>query len=159
MNDTQRAAMEQALVYLERSVNNYPIGHALSRQSHEETITALRAALAETAEPVGWTPREIELIDGMIEVQLQHAQRCDGIANRTMAEKQKAWDMERVALLQKIKATPQPPAPALDYKPLTDPHDHPEPHSYKWTQQEMDYINRRVAAAIAAHEAKKGGAA
>ena len=49
------------------------------------------------------TAREIELIDGMIEVQLDHAQRCDSIANRTMADKQKGWDMERVALLQKLK--------------------------------------------------------
>lgn len=48
--------------------------------------------------------REIELINGMIEVQLDHAQRCDNIANRTMAEKQKAWDMERVALLRKVLA-------------------------------------------------------
>ena len=49
------------------------------------------------------TPREIELIDGMIEVQLDHAARCDNIANRTMAEKQKGWDMERVELLRKLK--------------------------------------------------------
>lgn len=46
---------------------------------------------------------EIELIDGMIEVQLHHASQCDGIANRTMAEKQKGWDMERVALLRKLR--------------------------------------------------------
>ncbi len=52
---------------------------------------------------VGLTERELELIDGMIAVQLDHAARCDGIANRTMAEKQKGWDMERVALLQKLK--------------------------------------------------------
>lgn len=31
--------------------------------------------------------------------------RCDAIANRIMAEKQKGWDMERVALLEKIKNT------------------------------------------------------
>jgi hypothetical protein len=49
--------------------------------------------------------REIELIDGMIEVQLDHAKRCDTIANRVMAEKQKGWDLERVALLEKIKNT------------------------------------------------------
>jgi hypothetical protein len=61
----------------------------------------------------GWTERELELIDGMIQVQLDHAQRCDSIANRTMAEKQKGWDMERVALLQKIKATP-PAAPVQE---------------------------------------------
>lgn len=50
------------------------------------------------------TPREIELLDGMIAVQLDHATRCDAIANRAMADKQKGWDMERVALLQKLKA-------------------------------------------------------
>jgi len=50
------------------------------------------------------TAREIELIDGMIEVQLDHAQRCDSIANRAMADKQKGWDMERVELLRKLKA-------------------------------------------------------
>jgi hypothetical protein len=49
------------------------------------------------------TAREIELLDGIIEVQLDHARRCDSIANRTMADKQKGWDMERVALLQKLK--------------------------------------------------------
>ena len=53
--------------------------------------------------PVPLTARELELIDGMIEVQLDHAKRCDSIANRTMAERQKGWDMERVALLQKLK--------------------------------------------------------
>jgi len=50
------------------------------------------------------TEREIELIDGMIAVQLDHAARCDAIANRAMAEKQKGWDMERVELLRKLKA-------------------------------------------------------
>lgn len=50
------------------------------------------------------TERENELIDGMIEVQLHHAAQCDRIANRTMAEKQKGWDMERVELLRKLKA-------------------------------------------------------
>ena len=49
------------------------------------------------------TAREIELLDGMIEVQLDHAARCDNIANRVMAEKQKGWDMERVELLRKLK--------------------------------------------------------
>lgn len=50
------------------------------------------------------TEREIELIDGMIEVQLDHAERCNNIANQRMASKQKEWDMERVALLRKLKA-------------------------------------------------------
>ena len=64
----------------------------------------LREMAQEEQEPVAWTDRELELIDGMIEVQLHHAAQCDGIANRTMAEKQKGWDMERVALLRKIKS-------------------------------------------------------
>ena len=33
---------------------------------------------------------------------------------------------------------------------LTDPHDHPEPHTMKWTQVEMDYINNRINEAVAA---------
>jgi hypothetical protein len=61
---------------------------------------------APVQEPVAWTAREIELIDGMIRVQMDHAERCDHIGNRTMAERQKGWDMERVALLQKVRATP-----------------------------------------------------
>lgn len=50
------------------------------------------------------TQREIELLDGMIEVQRNHASRCDNLNNRIIAEKQKAWDLGRVALLEKIKA-------------------------------------------------------
>lgn len=50
------------------------------------------------------TERELELIDGMITVQLDHAQRCDAISNRDMAEKQKGWDMERVELLRRIRS-------------------------------------------------------
>ena len=87
----------------------------------EESIKALRTALEQPEqeqEPVAWTEREIELINGMIEVQLDHATRCDGIANRTMADKQKRWDTERVALLQKMKATP--PAAQRPWQGLTD---------------------------------------
>ena len=51
------------------------------------------------------TPREIELLDGMIGVQLYHAAQCDSIQNRTMAERQKGWTMERVALLRKLGGT------------------------------------------------------
>ena len=52
---------------------------------------------------VGLTEREVELIDEMIETQLLHAERCDHMANSTMAQKQKAWDLERVELLRKLK--------------------------------------------------------
>ena len=52
---------------------------------------------------VGLTPREVELLDGMIEVQLHHAAQCDRIGNRVMADKQKGWDMERVELLRRLK--------------------------------------------------------
>jgi hypothetical protein len=52
--------------------------------------------------------REIELIDGMIEVQLRHAEQCQAMIDRpggnaVMATKQLGWDMERVNLLRKIK--------------------------------------------------------
>jgi len=52
--------------------------------------------------------REIELINGMIDVQLHHASKCQDIINRpggnvVMATKQLGWDMERVELLRKIK--------------------------------------------------------
>lgn len=93
-----RAAAQQALEALEKTI----VLHDPMRVS---AITALRAALAQE-EPVAWTDRELELIDGMIEVQLRHAAQCNVIANRPMAEKQRGWDMERVALLRKIRNAP-----------------------------------------------------
>ena len=84
----------------------------INRTDWDDAMDALicfaRAVLARWGQPAHsgepLTPREIELIDGMIAVQLDHAMRCDTIANRAMADKQKGWDMERVALLQKFKA-------------------------------------------------------
>ena len=63
-----------------------------------------RAILALRPERVPMTERELELIDGMIAVQLDHAQRCDAISNRAMAEQHKGWDMERVELLRRIRS-------------------------------------------------------
>ena len=101
MTDLKKAA-QQALEVLEKT-HTQP--GCEQWQAERKASVALRAALAqEEQEPVAWTDRELELIDGMIEVQLHHAAQCDGIANRTMAEKQKGWDMERVALLHKIKS-------------------------------------------------------
>ena len=71
-------------------------------EGHQPDVKLYTAPQPVEREPL--TPREIELIDGMIAVQLDHAMRCDAIANRAMADKQKGWDMERVALLQKFKA-------------------------------------------------------
>ena len=70
-------------------------------------------------EGMNLTAREIELLDGMIKVHGRHAQRCDYLMNHTMAEKQKTWDLERVALLEKIKAwgTKTNDNP-YDFKPL-----------------------------------------
>lgn len=128
-NQALQVAAQQALEALEWHTQ----GKAYIPLKSQSAITAIRAALAEQpaeqrpqncgtgfcsciecpyvqpAEQEPWTPRELELIDGMIDVQLNHAERCDHIANRTMAEKQKGWDMERVALLRKIRDTaPQP---------------------------------------------------
>jgi hypothetical protein len=114
MNDQERAVMQKALEALEK-LRDTTHSDTLYAQ-FEVAITALRAALAQQEqeqEPVAWTDRELQLIDGMIEVQLHHAAQCDGIANRTMAEKQKGWDMERVALLQKIKSNPPRREPEL----------------------------------------------
>jgi len=118
-----RAVLEQALAALEighdsaqaeaaqyhAAMAGYrPERHAAMDADVEkiaQAIIALRAALTQPEqEPVVWTDRELQLIDGMIEVQLHHAAQCDGIANRPMAERQKGWDMKRVALLQKIKS-------------------------------------------------------
>ena len=51
--------------------------------------------------------RDIELLEGMIDVQMYHAERCQAIiddagGNVTMATKQKGWDMERVSLLRRV---------------------------------------------------------
>ncbi len=73
---------------------------------HTPTIVNLPKIPLYTAPPkqwVGLTEREVELIDEMIETQLLHAERCDHMANSTMAQKQKAWDLERVELLRKLK--------------------------------------------------------
>ena len=53
------------------------------------------------------TPRELELLQGLIERELWHAKTCDAIlarpdGNHRMASAQKGWDMERVALLRKL---------------------------------------------------------
>ena len=85
-------------------------------ESAQRMLDAALAQQEQEPEPVAWTDRELELIDGMIEVQLHHAAQCDGIANRTMAEKQKGWDMERVALLRKIKSI----SPRREWQSLTE---------------------------------------
>lgn len=92
---TRESAM-QAIEHL--AISNSP--------GREDDAIAMLAAAPTQAQAVAipLTDREIELIDGMIQVQLDHASRCDAIANRSMADKQKGWDMERVALLQKFKA-------------------------------------------------------
>lgn len=106
MTDLEKAA-RLALEALE-SLRGF---HICSGISCDGVITALRQALEQPADkPVAWTERELELIDEMIEVQLDHAKQCDSIANRVMAEKQKGWDMERVTLLQKIKHAVAQPA-------------------------------------------------
>jgi hypothetical protein len=92
---------------------DYGLGGKGRAATYTEPLYARPPRRETEQEPVAWTDRELELIDGMIEVQLRHASQCDGIANRTMAEKQKGWDMERVALLQKIKSNPPRREPEL----------------------------------------------
>jgi len=109
-----REAAQQALEALEKT-HTQP--GCEQWQAERKASVALRAALAQQEqETVAWTDRELELIDGMIEVQLRHAAQCDAIANRPMAERQKGWDMERVALLHKIKSSP----PRREWRSLSE---------------------------------------
>lgn len=47
------------------------------------------------------TKREVELIEGMIEVQANHAIRAARM-NSPMGYKQYGWDMERIEILKRI---------------------------------------------------------
>jgi hypothetical protein len=95
-------------------------------------------------EPVAWTDRELQLIDGMIEVQLRHASQCDGIANRTMAEKQKGWDMERVALLQKIKSNP----PRREWQSLSEEEINELSHTMVKGHKSVNWLARAIEAKL-----------
>jgi len=137
---TLRQAAQQALEALEYKGNIYHMDCP-----SEAAITALKAALAQQEQgPVAWTDRELELIDGMIEVQLRHAAQCDGIANRTMAEKQKGWDMERVALLHKIKSI----SPRREWQGLTDKEILPLYNTTPSSHAEMLEFARDIEAAL-----------
>jgi hypothetical protein len=95
MSNTQDVTFAADLHELRKWLNEQP-----NRDIDREALARVLAAVG-VDEPL--TTREIELLNGMIEVQLHHAAQCDSIANRRMAEKQKAWDMERVTLLRKLK--------------------------------------------------------
>ncbi len=142
MNDQERAVMQKALEALEPMQNNR------DDTAIQRAITALRAALAqeeqEEPEPVAWTDRELQLIDGMIEVQLHHAAQCDGIANRTMAEKQKGWDMERVALLQKIKSNP----PRREWQSLSEEEINELSHTMVKGHKSVNWLARAIEAKL-----------
>jgi len=58
---------------------------------------------SEPVEPFTLTHRELDLLDGMIESQLYHSERCGKIDNRPMAEKQIGWNNERIELLRRIR--------------------------------------------------------
>ena len=86
---------------------DYPGRVAWLHHMYEATKKDRDALVEQAAAPQALTPRELQLIDGMIEVQLHHARQCDGIANRAMAERQKGWDLERVGLLRKLRGASQ----------------------------------------------------
>jgi hypothetical protein len=126
-----RAALRAALEQPEQEVK----GCDHCRHPLYAAIKCRVCGLVTKQEPVAWTDRELQLIDGMIEVQLRHAAQCDGIANRTMAERQKGWDMERVSLLRKIKSNP----PRREWQSLT--------------QEELDRWTPEIHSVIRAIEA------
>jgi hypothetical protein len=135
---TDRKLMQQALNALEW---NLPViedyGDKEQLQIQHKAITALHDRLAQPEqEPVAWSEREIQLIDGMIEVQLKHARTCDSMANQTMADKQKGWDLERVTLLEKIKGSTPPQRPWVW---LTEPELHEINPTWPAPGQHWDY--------------------
>jgi hypothetical protein len=84
----------------------------------------------------------------MIEVQLRHAAQCNVIANRPMAEKQRGWDMERVALLRKIRNAP----PRREWKGLSEGEicALPEVSRVMWGMGTAPAVLRAIHAALAA---------
>lgn len=96
----EQPAAQEPVAWWHKKSNTFTSGSLVS--NFQEWMPLYTAP--HPAKRVPLTPRELELIDGMIEVQLAHAERCDAIANRRMASKQKEWDMERVELLRKIRA-------------------------------------------------------
>lgn len=48
------------------------------------------------------TKKEVDLLMGMMEVQLVHADRCDILPNKKITRKQKTRDIQRYALLKKV---------------------------------------------------------
>lgn len=98
MNNALKLAADFNRYFTSSNGIDVPERVSVSRDEWRQLHAALRH------ERVPMTPRELELIDGMIAVQLDHAQRCDAIDNRVMGEKQKGWDMERVELLRRIRS-------------------------------------------------------
>lgn len=107
MTDVVAYAIHQVIKPSNMTDSDWHSGAMLGHENeYREKVeqAAARAILALRPQAVPMTERELELIDGMIAVQLDHAQRCDAINNRAMAEKQKGWDMERVELLRRIRS-------------------------------------------------------
>lgn len=65
-------------------------------------VKRLEAVQAPAVVAVSLTDRERVLLDDLIRYWADHAKQCDGIQNRKMAERQKGWDLERVAMLRKL---------------------------------------------------------
>ena len=144
MSDLRQAA-QQALEALIHMCHNTFADKGYDGQLVQDAIDGLKGSLAQQEqEPVAWTDRELQLVDGMIEVQLHHAAQCDGIANRTMAERQKGWDMERVALLRKIKSI----SPRREWQRLTEEEINalPEVGGKMWNMGVADAVLRAIRA-------------
>ena len=104
----QPVAWQDEIWYAADEVASYDWQHTAEALKALERLLHLSMKAPTPPAPQPLTERELELIDGMIEVQLHHAAQCDLMlsragGNHTMAERQKGWDMERVELLRKIK--------------------------------------------------------
>jgi len=59
--------------------------------------------MSELMNSIFFSKRELDLLSSLIDYWQDHAKRCDSMQNRTMAEKQKSWDLERVHMLIKLR--------------------------------------------------------
>ena len=91
------AYRESAHEHINDAINEYGI-----REAARWVVRPAYIHAATKAETKILTERERKLLEGLIDRELRHAAVCDAIPNQYMAEKQKGWDLERVALLRKL---------------------------------------------------------
>lgn len=117
MTDKLREAAEAALVLLDEIHPGNMT--SMAENAWSAAINELRAALAERwVSPIDLTASEIELLDGMIEVQRRHSDASARVLSKALAKQQRKWNEARIALLTRIKDAGI--QPRREWRSLTD---------------------------------------